>query len=51
MLRLIIAQKDKNRPGDPGYDPRTLFVPPSAWKEFTPFEKQVSAGPLDECSR
>ncbi|KAJ8509001.1 hypothetical protein ONZ45_g8776 [Pleurotus djamor] len=35
-----VMDKDKNRPGDPGYDPRTLFVPPSAWKEFTPFEKQ-----------
>ena len=36
------SQKDKNRPGDPGYDPRTLYIPNSAWKLFTPFEKQVS---------
>ncbi|KAH9917640.1 DNA mismatch repair protein Msh6 [Epithele typhae] len=32
--------KDGVRPGEPGYDPRTLFIPPKAWKEFTPFEKQ-----------
>lgn len=25
---------------DPQYDPRTLYVPPSAWSKFTPFEKQ-----------
>ncbi|KDQ32081.1 hypothetical protein PLEOSDRAFT_1100597 [Pleurotus ostreatus PC15] len=35
-----VMDKDKNKPGDPGYDPRTLYVPPNAWKEFTPFEKQ-----------
>lgn len=29
------------RPGEPDYDPRTLFIPQGAWKEFTPFEKQV----------
>ena len=34
-------QKDGVRPGEPDYDPRTLLVPKSAWKEFTPFEKQV----------
>ncbi|KJE89320.1 mismatch repair protein Msh6 [Capsaspora owczarzaki ATCC 30864] len=27
-------------PTDPAYDPRTLFIPPSAWAKFTPFEKQ-----------
>ncbi|KAI0792522.1 DNA mismatch repair protein Msh6 [Abortiporus biennis] len=32
--------KDGIRPGEPGYDPRTLYIPPKAWKEFTPFEKQ-----------
>ncbi|KZT23633.1 DNA mismatch repair protein Msh6 [Neolentinus lepideus HHB14362 ss-1] len=32
--------KDGLRPGEPGYDPRTLFIPRSAWKEFSPFEKQ-----------
>lgn len=34
-------KKDGVRPGEPNYDPRTLLVPKSAWKEFTPFEKQV----------
>ncbi|KAJ1950254.1 DNA mismatch repair protein msh6, partial [Linderina macrospora] len=28
------------RPTDPGYDKRTLFIPGSAWKKFSPFEKQ-----------
>jgi hypothetical protein len=27
---------------DPDYDPRTVYIPPGAWKDFTPFEKQVS---------
>ncbi|GAA5834783.1 hypothetical protein JCM11251_003661 [Rhodosporidiobolus azoricus] len=31
---------DGNRPNDPGYDPRTLYIPNSAWKTFTPFERQ-----------
>ncbi|KAJ7105743.1 muts domain V-domain-containing protein [Mycena crocata] len=35
-----IKDKDGICPGDPKYDPRTLFIPPKAWKEFTPFEKQ-----------
>ncbi|CCH61918.1 hypothetical protein TBLA_0F03840 [Henningerozyma blattae CBS 6284] len=25
---------------DPDYDPRTLYIPSSAWGKFTPFEKQ-----------
>ncbi|CAN6670624.1 DNA mismatch repair protein Msh6p [Trichomonascus vanleenenianus] len=25
---------------DPEYDPRTLYIPKSAWNKFTPFEKQ-----------
>lgn len=25
---------------DPQYDPRTLYIPSSAWNKFTPFEKQ-----------
>lgn len=25
---------------DSDYDPRTLYIPPSAWTKFTPFEKQ-----------
>ncbi|KAI8389422.1 muts domain V-domain-containing protein [Blakeslea trispora] len=29
-----------NRPDSPEYDPRTLYIPPSAWQRFTPFEKQ-----------
>ncbi|CCL98235.1 uncharacterized protein FIBRA_00229 [Fibroporia radiculosa] len=35
-----VRDKDGLRPGEPGYDPRTLYVPAKAWKEFTPFEKQ-----------
>ncbi|PFH50600.1 hypothetical protein AMATHDRAFT_80735 [Amanita thiersii Skay4041] len=37
---LDVRDKDGRRPGDPLYDPRTLFVPAKAWKDFTPFEKQ-----------
>ncbi|KAI0761142.1 DNA mismatch repair protein Msh6 [Irpex lacteus] len=32
--------KDGVRPGQPGYDPRTLYIPKKAWLTFTPFEKQ-----------
>ncbi|KIJ46677.1 hypothetical protein M422DRAFT_249838, partial [Sphaerobolus stellatus SS14] len=35
-----VRDKDKNCPGDPNYDSRTLYIPPSAWKNFTPIEKQ-----------
>ncbi|KAI0630999.1 DNA mismatch repair protein Msh6 [Trametes polyzona] len=35
-----VRDKDGLRPDQPGYDPRTLFIPAKAWKEFTPFEKQ-----------
>ncbi|KAL6888030.1 muts domain V domain-containing protein [Trichoderma evansii] len=35
-----IRDKDKRLPDDPDYDPRTLFIPPSAWNKFSPFEKQ-----------
>ncbi|EJC97743.1 DNA mismatch repair protein Msh6 [Fomitiporia mediterranea MF3/22] len=35
-----VHDKDGNRPGEPGYDPRTLYIPKSAWKTFTPFERQ-----------
>ncbi|KAJ3932313.1 MAG: muts domain V-domain-containing protein [Lentinula lateritia] len=35
-----VKDKDGCRPGDPKYDPRTLYIPSKAWKEFTPFEKQ-----------
>ncbi|RCI13534.1 hypothetical protein L249_5545 [Ophiocordyceps polyrhachis-furcata BCC 54312] len=35
-----IRDKDKRVPGDPEYDPRTIFIPPLAWNKFSPFEKQ-----------
>ncbi|OCH88410.1 DNA mismatch repair protein Msh6 [Obba rivulosa] len=35
-----VRDKDGVRPGEPGYDPRTLYIPPKAWRGFTPFEKQ-----------
>ncbi|ORX63094.1 hypothetical protein DM01DRAFT_208046 [Hesseltinella vesiculosa] len=35
-----VRDADRNRPNDADYDPRTLFVPASAWSKFTPFEKQ-----------
>lgn len=31
---------DKNPPNHPDYDPRTLYIPPTAWKDFSPFETQ-----------
>ncbi|XXH05300.1 hypothetical protein Hte_011725 [Hypoxylon texense] len=31
---------DRNPPGHPDYDPSTVYVPPSAWKSFSAFEKQ-----------
>lgn len=35
-----ILDMDKNPPGHPDYDPRTLYLPPLAWSKFTPFETQ-----------
>lgn len=35
-----VRDKDGVRPGEPVYDQRTLYIPQSAWKQFTPFEKQ-----------
>lgn len=35
-----ILDADRNPPDHPDYDPRTLYVPPLAWKGFSPFEKQ-----------
>lgn len=35
-----IKDADGNPEGSPEYDARTLYIPPSAWKKFTPFEKQ-----------
>ncbi|BGO99350.1 DNA mismatch repair protein msh6 [Rhodotorula toruloides] len=42
MFSFLVDPKDidGNRPGEPGYDPRTLYIPPAAWKQFTPFENQ-----------
>ncbi|EEB07647.1 MutS protein [Schizosaccharomyces japonicus yFS275] len=37
---LDIRDADGNRPTDEDYDPRTLYIPPSAWASFKPFEKQ-----------
>ncbi|CAA20855.1 MutS protein homolog [Schizosaccharomyces pombe] len=37
---LDVRDADQNRVGDPNYDPRTLYIPPSAWATFKPFEKQ-----------
>ncbi|KAG9034241.1 DNA mismatch repair protein msh6 [Tulasnella sp. JGI-2019a] len=37
---LDIRDKDGNREADPGYDPRTLYIPKKAWSAFTPFETQ-----------
>jgi len=31
---------NKNRVGSEAYDPRSLYIPPSAWQRFTPFERQ-----------
>lgn len=36
-----IKDKDGVRPGEPGYDPRTIYIPPKSWQSFSPFEKQV----------
>lgn len=35
-----VRDADKNKPDHPDYDPRTIYIPPSAWNAFTPFEKQ-----------
>ncbi|KAH9074138.1 DNA mismatch repair protein Msh6 [Lactarius deliciosus] len=37
---LDVRDKDGVRPEEPGYDPRTLYVPKKAWNDFSPFEKQ-----------
>lgn len=37
---VTIKDADGNLETDPNYDPRTLFVPQSAWLKFTAFEKQ-----------
>ncbi|KAJ9661332.1 DNA mismatch repair protein msh6 [Coniosporium apollinis] len=35
-----ILDADRNPPNHPDYDPRTIYIPPLAWKDFSPFEKQ-----------
>ncbi|KAJ1983733.1 DNA mismatch repair protein msh6 [Dimargaris verticillata] len=35
-----IRDAEQRLPSDPEYDPRTLYIPASAWKGFTPFERQ-----------
>ncbi|KAJ5579892.1 DNA mismatch repair protein msh6 [Penicillium hispanicum] len=35
-----IKDMDGNPPGHPDYDPRTIYIPPLAWSNFSPFEKQ-----------
>lgn len=35
-----IRDIDGNKIGDKDYDPRTLYIPPLAWTNFSPFEKQ-----------
>lgn len=35
-----VRDAQKRAPNDPDYDPRTLYVPSSAWAKFTPFETQ-----------
>ncbi|TKX27066.1 putative DNA mismatch repair protein msh6 [Elsinoe australis] len=35
-----IVDADRNPPGHPDYDPRTIYIPPLAWTKFSPFEKQ-----------
>lgn len=31
---------DRHPPDHPDYDPRTLYIPPNAWNQFSPFERQ-----------
>ena len=35
-----IQDIDRNPPGHPDYDPRTIYIPPNAFAIFSPFEKQ-----------
>lgn len=35
-----IQDADRNPPDHPDYDPRTVFIPPLAWSNFSAFEKQ-----------
>ncbi|KAF8155583.1 muts domain V-domain-containing protein [Crassisporium funariophilum] len=42
-----VRDKDKRKPTDPDYDPRTLYIPDGAWSSFTPFEKQIKQNHYD----
>lgn len=35
-----LRDADRNPPGHPDYDPRTVYIPPLAWTKFSAFEKQ-----------
>lgn len=35
-----VRDADKNPKGHVDYDPRTLYIPPKSWSDFTAFEKQ-----------
>lgn len=35
-----IQDIDRHPPGHPDYDPRTIYIPPNAFANFSPFEKQ-----------
>ncbi|RSM12089.1 hypothetical protein CEP52_002652 [Fusarium oligoseptatum] len=35
-----IMDKEKRTPDNPEYDKRTIYIPPAAWKKFSPFETQ-----------
>ncbi|KAF2751879.1 DNA mismatch repair protein Msh6 [Sporormia fimetaria CBS 119925] len=35
-----IQDADRNPPGHPDYNPSTVYIPPQAWNDFSPFEKQ-----------
>ncbi|KAG1823365.1 muts domain V-domain-containing protein [Suillus subaureus] len=40
LFLVDVRDKDGVRPGEPGYDPRTLYIPKKSWTDFTPFETQ-----------
>lgn len=35
-----LRDADRHPPDHPDYDPRTVYIPPLAWANFSPFEKQ-----------
>ena len=41
-----IRDEEGRRPGEPNYDPRTLFIPDHMYAKFTKFEKQVHLTPV-----